>query len=120
LAIALAFTSILSPSEGLGEAAMFEAVTKMRLTAANLAGQSARVLARRQLQLPQRGRPAKYTKAKVEQMIRQAIASCRRKNYNVSPTLAKTANEMGMPVATLKKLMQRYELKYLPFKKETK
>jgi hypothetical protein len=66
----------------------------------------------------EKGRPRKWTRAKLEQVIRRAISSYRKRKYR-SPTLEQAANEINMPVANLKKLMLRYGLRYSTYKKET-
>ncbi len=85
---------------------------------ADLIGNQARELAREQQQLPGRGRPSKHTKAKLEKTIRQGVGSYRRKNYGRSPTLPEVANELQMPVATLKSLLHRHGLRYSTYKKD--
>jgi len=65
-----------------------------------------------------KGRPRQWTRTKLEQRLLQAIGSYKKKNYGRKPTIAKAAAEMKMPVATLKSLMRRYDLKYSTYKKD--
>ncbi len=65
-----------------------------------------------------KGRPATWDKSKIEQMIRRAVAGFRKKNYGRRPTLTEAANELKMPVATLKSQLQRYGLRYSTYKKD--
>jgi hypothetical protein len=65
-----------------------------------------------------RGRPPVWTRAKLEQKIRSAVKAFRKRKYR-SPTIVQTAAELKMPVATLKKLLQRHGLLYSTYKKET-
>lgn len=65
------------------------------------------------------GRPREWTREDIEQKVRIAVSSFKRKHYNKNPTLDEAASEIKMPVATLKKLLQRYRLKYSAYKKET-
>ncbi len=65
-----------------------------------------------------RGRPAVWTRAKLEQKIRSGINAFRKRKYR-SPTLAELAEEIKMATPTLKKLLLRYELRYSTYKKET-
>ncbi len=85
---------------------------------ARLIAGRARKRTREQQQLPGRGRPSKHTKAKLEETIRRCIGSYRRKNYGRSPTLPEVANELQMPVATLKSLLHRHGLRYSTYKKD--
>ncbi len=70
------------------------------------------------VRLPARGRPRQWTRTKLEQRLLQAIGSYKKKNYGRKPTIAKAAAEMKMPVATLKSLLRRYDLKYSTYKKD--
>jgi hypothetical protein len=65
----------------------------------------------------EKGRLRKWTAAKLELRLRSAVRTFRKRRYR-SPTLPEVAAEMKMPVATLKKLLQRYGLRYLDYKKE--
>ena len=65
-----------------------------------------------------RGRPAKWTRSVLEQKIRRAVNAFKKKEYR-SPTLPEVAGKLGMPDATLKKLLFRYGLRYSTYKKET-
>ncbi len=85
---------------------------------ARLIAGRARKRTREQQHLPSRGRPSKHTKAKLEKTIRQGVGSYRRKNYGRSPTLPEVANELQMPVATLKSLLHRHGLRYSTYKKD--
>jgi hypothetical protein len=64
------------------------------------------------------GRPPVWTHGKLEQKIRGAVKGFRKRKYR-SPTIAEAANDLKMPVATLKKLLQRHDLLYSTYKKET-
>ena len=68
------------------------------------------------------GRPASYTKAKLEQMLRGAVSRFRKRNYR-NPSLPEAVNEIKksqpMSLAAMKKLLQRYDLRYSTYKKET-
>ncbi len=66
-----------------------------------------------------KGRPTNYPKPKLEQMLRRAISSYKRKNYGQKPSLAEAAAEIGMPLVTLKKLLLRKGMRYSTYKKET-
>ncbi len=76
------------------------------------------VAVRRVVKQISRGRPPVWTRAKLEQKIRSAVKAFRKRKYR-SPTIAEAANELKMPVATLKKLLQRHGLLYSAYKKET-
>lgn len=64
-----------------------------------------------------RGRPPKWTRAKLEQKLRSGIKSFKKKRYR-SPTLAELADELKTPLATLKSQLQRYGLRYSAYKKD--
>ncbi len=76
------------------------------------------VMVSRVVKYARKGRPPVWTSAKLEQRIRSAVRTFRKRKYR-SPTLAEAAGEMRMPVTTLKKLLQRYGLRYSFYKKET-
>jgi hypothetical protein len=63
-----------------------------------------------------RGRPPKWTRSKLDQMIRSKFASYLKKHYR-KPTISAMAKELDIPDVTLKKLMQRYGIKYSYYKK---
>jgi hypothetical protein len=123
LKAAVASSFALCVGEGLNKA-LSEAfpddyeVDTSRQNLANVLGTGARRLVRKQLHLPPQGRPPKHTKVKLEQMIRRAVAGFRKKNYGRSPTLPEVANELQMPVATLKSLLHRHGLRYSTYKKD--
>jgi len=64
-----------------------------------------------------RGRPRVWRRGKLEQKIRGAIRTFRKRKYR-SPTIPEAANELKMPVATLKSLLQRHGLRYSDYKKD--
>ena len=63
------------------------------------------------------GRPPVWTHGKLEQKIRGAVKAFRKRKYR-SPTIPEAANELKMPVATLKSLLQRHGLRYSDYKKD--
>jgi hypothetical protein len=67
-----------------------------------------------------KGRPPRYTKARLEGILQRAVRSFR-KRENRSPTLTEAVNEINksrpMTLAAMKSLLSRYGLRYSIYKK---